>query len=131
MQEVAQVGAYTVALRLHGGRVNVSVLGVGNAEQDRQTNLDRRREVEALVKVVTESDGAGARLGRGWRRTSTVTLRRLAHGVGVVPCAKPVMLENETLARAHETVRTNKGELIVIDVDVHVTPRIRRDAGQV
>ncbi len=71
----------------------------------------------------------GVRMGGngGRRQYILVKVRPMGEGIRVVPCAKPVVLEDEPLARAQETVGSNEGELVMVHLDVHITPCIRRE----
>ncbi len=107
-----------------------NALGVRKTKQDRQANLNRRREV-GLLKIVTESNHVAAWLVAGRIKEGTTVLPPWRSVVRVVTRAKPVVLENKAPSRTHVAIGTNKGELVVIDVDVHVLPVTRRVKRQI
>jgi hypothetical protein len=108
------------------------VLRSRDGEKHSQTDVNGRRSVTAtyLVDVIAEPNHAGTRLGidRLW---SAVLLRRLARTVRVVTCAEPVMFEHKPRAWAEEQVGTNEGQLVVVHLNIHIIPHVRRARGQV
>ncbi len=111
--------------RLHGDRLLVISVAVGQPKEDGQADLDGWRDVAGNVKVLTQPEGAGwSGLGSNrWLPCAWGSDGKVGR-IRVIPSAEPIMLEDHAVPRTREALRAGEGELVAIQLHMVVLPRV-------